>query len=99
MSQPLFINSIEAAVDHVLDSIPGDIVLGIPLAIGKPNPFVNALYRRIKANPARKLKIINLFHGQKLVLGIAFVATLVASINVFGGFAVTQRMLAMFSRS
>ncbi len=58
MSQPLFINSIEAAVDHVLDSIPGDIVLGIPLAIGKPNPFVNALYRRIKANPARKLRII-----------------------------------------
>jgi hypothetical protein len=41
-----------AAVDHVLDTVPGDIVLGIPLGIGKPNPFVNALYRRIKANPA-----------------------------------------------
>jgi hypothetical protein len=41
-----------AAVDHVLDTIPGDIVLGIPLGMGKPNPFVNALYRRIKANPA-----------------------------------------------
>ena len=43
--------------------------------------------------------LLNLAHDQKLVLGIAFVATLVASINVFGGFAVTQRMLAMFSRS
>lgn len=43
--------------------------------------------------------LLNLVHDQKLVLGIAFVATLVASINVFGGFAVTQRMLAMFSRS
>ena len=58
MTAPLLINSIEAAVDHVLDTIPGDIVLGIPLAVGKPNTFVNALYRRIKANPARKLRII-----------------------------------------
>jgi len=58
MTAPLFIDSIEAAVDHVLDTIPGDIVLGIPLAVGKPNPFVNALYRRVKANPARKLRII-----------------------------------------
>ena len=35
--------------------------------------------------------------------GWAFIATtvaiLLASINVFGGFAVTRRMLAMFSRS
>jgi len=58
MPTPLIIDSTEAAVDHVLDTIPGDIVLGIPLAVGKPNPFVNALYRRIKANPARKLRII-----------------------------------------
>jgi acyl-CoA hydrolase len=55
---PLFIDSIEASVDHILDTIPGDIVLGIPLAVGKPNPFVNALYRRIKGNPARRLRII-----------------------------------------
>ncbi len=58
MTAPLMIDSIEAAVDHVLDTVVGDIVLGIPLAIGKPNTFVNALYRRIKANPARKLRII-----------------------------------------
>jgi NAD(P) transhydrogenase subunit alpha len=30
---------------------------------------------------------------------ISCVAILLASINVFGGFAVTRRMLAMFSRS
>ena len=58
MTAPLSMDSLEAAVDHVLDTIPGEIVLGIPLAVGKPNPFVNALYRRIKANPARKLRII-----------------------------------------
>ena len=58
MTTPLMIDSVKAAVDHVLDTIPGDIVLGIPLAIGKPNTFVNELYRRIKGNPARKLRII-----------------------------------------
>jgi acyl-CoA hydrolase len=54
----LYIDRIDAAVDHVLDTIQGEIVLGLPLGIGKPNPLVNALYRRIKANPARKLRII-----------------------------------------
>ena len=67
MKMPLFIDSIEAAVDHVLDTIPGDIVLGIPLGVGKPNPFVNALYRRIKGNPARKLKIITALSLEKPV--------------------------------
>jgi acyl-CoA hydrolase len=55
---PLFVDRVDAAVDQVLDRVEGDIVLGIPLGIGKPNPFVNALYRRIKANPARRLRII-----------------------------------------
>jgi len=34
-----------------------------------------------------------------VITAISFVAILLASINVFGGFAVTRRMLAMFSRS
>jgi NAD(P) transhydrogenase subunit alpha len=32
------------------------------------------------------------------VTTLAFVAVLLASINVFGGFAVTRRMLGMFTR-
>ncbi|KRC52990.1 MULTISPECIES: Re/Si-specific NAD(P)(+) transhydrogenase subunit alpha [unclassified Nocardioides] len=36
--------------------------------------------------------------GDDLVLGLSLVAILLASINVFGGFAVTRRMLAMFSK-
>jgi acyl-CoA hydrolase len=67
MSAPLFIDSIEAAVDHVLDTVSGDIVLGIPLAVGKPNPFVNALYKRIKANPARRLRIVTALSLEKPV--------------------------------
>ena len=49
MTTPLSIASIDACVDHILDRVPGTVVLGIPLGIGKPNPLVNALYRRIKA--------------------------------------------------
>lgn len=67
MATPLVIDSIEAAVDHVLDTVRGDIVLGIPLAVGKPNPFVNALYRRIKANPARRLRIVTALSLEKPV--------------------------------
>ncbi|OJF14159.1 Re/Si-specific NAD(P)(+) transhydrogenase subunit alpha [Couchioplanes caeruleus] len=43
--------------------------------------------------------LLQLGHGDNLVTGLAFVAILLASINVVGGFAVTRRMLAMFSRS
>jgi acyl-CoA hydrolase len=60
-------SSMAAAVDHVLDTLPGDIVLGIPLGIGKPNPFVNALYDRIKANPARRLRIVTALSLEKPV--------------------------------
>ena len=36
--------------------------------------------------------------GDGLILTLALIAVLVASINIFGGFAVTRRMLAMFSK-
>jgi acyl-CoA hydrolase len=85
---PLFIDSINAAVDHVLDRIPGKIVLGIPLGVGKPNPFVNALYKRIKANPARQLRIVTALSLEKPVgkseLEQHFLEPLVA--RVFGDY-------------
>jgi len=58
MKKPLVIDSIETCVDHILASVPGTVVLGIPLGIGKPNVLVNALYRRICALPERRLRII-----------------------------------------
>jgi acyl-CoA hydrolase len=67
MSKPVFIDSLEASVDYILDNVAGDIVLGLPLGVGKPNPFVNALYRRIKANPTRKLRIITALSLEKPV--------------------------------
>ncbi|WP_197375831.1 Re/Si-specific NAD(P)(+) transhydrogenase subunit alpha [Mycolicibacterium baixiangningiae] len=43
--------------------------------------------------------LLQIGHGDPVITAIATVAILLASINVFGGFAVTRRMLAMFSRS
>lgn len=42
--------------------------------------------------------LVQVATDDKLVLGMSAVAILLASINVFGGFAVTRRMLAMFSK-
>lgn len=49
--------SIEHAVDEVLARLPQHIHLGMPLGLGKPNRFVNALYRRIAQLPERQLTI------------------------------------------
>lgn len=43
--------------------------------------------------------LLQIGHGNTPITVLATVAILLASINVFGGFAVTRRMLAMFSRS
>jgi NAD(P) transhydrogenase subunit alpha len=43
--------------------------------------------------------LLQIGHGDTVITALAFVAILLASINVFGGFAVTRRMLSMFSRS
>jgi proton-translocating NAD(P)+ transhydrogenase subunit alpha len=42
--------------------------------------------------------LLQIGHDDAVVTVLAFVAILVASINVFGGFAVTRRMLGMFTR-
>ncbi|MFY1665972.1 acetyl-CoA hydrolase/transferase C-terminal domain-containing protein [Pseudomonas sp. Pseu.R1] len=49
--------SIEQAVDHVLAELPNHIRMGMPLGLGKPNRFANALYNRIKSLPDRQLTI------------------------------------------
>jgi NAD(P) transhydrogenase subunit alpha len=42
--------------------------------------------------------LLQIGHGDTTVTALAFVATLLVSINIFGGFAVTRRMLSMFSK-
>ena len=49
--------SIEQAVDEVLARLPAHIHLGMPLGLGKPNRFVNALYQRVAQLPERQLTV------------------------------------------
>lgn len=50
-------SSIDQAVAHVIARLPAHIHMGIPLGLGKPNRFVNALYERIRQMPERQLTI------------------------------------------
>ncbi|MBF8794551.1 acetyl-CoA hydrolase/transferase family protein [Pseudomonas monteilii] len=49
--------SIDQAVEQVLARLPNHIHMGLPLGLGKPNAFVNALYARIRECPERQLTI------------------------------------------
>jgi NAD(P) transhydrogenase subunit alpha len=42
--------------------------------------------------------ILQIGHDEAVVTALATIAILLASINIFGGFAVTRRMLRMFQR-
>ena len=42
--------------------------------------------------------LLQIGNDDGVVRVLAFIAVLVASINIFGGFAVTRRMLGMFTR-
>ena len=49
--------SVEQAVEHVVAATGGRIRLGLPLGLGKPNQFVNALFDYVSAHPECTLDI------------------------------------------
>ena len=55
MSQeaPMHLCAIDQAVEQVLSRLPAHIHMGLPLGLGKPNAFVNALYARVRELPER----------------------------------------------
>ncbi|MGH3115537.1 MAG: proton-translocating transhydrogenase family protein, partial [Gaiellales bacterium] len=42
--------------------------------------------------------LVQIGHGPVAVTVMSFVAILLTSVNIFGGFSVTRRMLGMFSK-
>ncbi len=58
MSKPDDYDDVERCVTEVIERIGKEIVLGIPMGLGKPNHFVNALYRRAKQDAAIQLTIM-----------------------------------------
>jgi len=47
----------ELVIDQVIAKVGNNLVVGTPLAAGKPNHLLNALYNRVKNNPELDLKI------------------------------------------
>jgi len=50
--------NVEACVDEVIRRVGKNIVLGLPLGLGKPVRFVNALYRRAREDSSIRLHIV-----------------------------------------
>jgi acyl-CoA hydrolase len=59
------LDDVERAVDRVLATVGKRIVLGVPLGLGKPNAFVNALYRRAKHDSSLSLEILTALSLEK----------------------------------
>ncbi len=58
MKSPDYFQEVEKSVEHILEKVGKDIVMGIPLALGKPNQLTNEMYRRAKEDSSIKLKIV-----------------------------------------
>jgi len=55
---PLRLSDTNACVDAVIERVGKNITLGLPLGLGKPVRFVNALYQRAKDDPTLNLHIV-----------------------------------------
>jgi len=51
------LSDFDAAVDCILQRVPGPLRIGAPLGLGKPHRLLNALYRRIAADPTRPMAL------------------------------------------
>ena len=56
--QPIIVSEVGQAVDVVIERLGNVIAVGMPLGLGKPVEFANALYRRAKADPQIRLRIL-----------------------------------------
>ncbi len=56
--KPLTLNDSQACVDQLIQRVGKNITIGLPLGIGKPVRFINALYERASADPTIRLHIL-----------------------------------------
>jgi len=57
VQEPVRYDDVERCVDETLAHVGKRVVMGLPLGLGKPNPLVNAMYQRAKADPSINLTI------------------------------------------
>lgn len=58
MKTPQIFADVDACVDALLRKVGPRIVMALPLGLGKPCRFVNALYRRVAGDPQLHLTIV-----------------------------------------
>ena len=56
--KPAYYQDISKCVDDLIDHLGKEVILAIPLAMGKPNHLVNELYRRAKNDPSFQFTLI-----------------------------------------
>jgi acyl-CoA hydrolase len=85
---PEIFNDVGHCVDAVLRRVGPRIVLALPLAIGKPIPFVNELYRRALRDPSINLTILTALSLLKPVASAPLEARLLDPLvaRVFGSY-------------
>ncbi len=62
---PRYFSDTNQVVAELISAVGPQIVLGIPLGIGKPNPLVNAIYRHVVAHPELQLTILTALSLEK----------------------------------
>lgn len=65
MASPVIFTELDACVEAVIRRVGTRLVIGTPLGIGKPNPLLNAFFRRASADPAIRLKIMTALSLEK----------------------------------
>lgn len=56
--EPVYYQDVERCVDDLVAKVGKKIIMAVPLAVGKPNHLVNAIYRRLKTDPSMHLTLI-----------------------------------------
>jgi len=52
-------NSVSECVEAIIEEIGNEILLGLPIGVGKPTILANEFYRQAKQNPGLSLKLIS----------------------------------------
>lgn len=65
--EPLYVNDVKACVDAILEKVGREVIIGMPLALGKSYSVANELYERAKKNPEMRLTIITALALEKPV--------------------------------
>ena len=62
---PKYYEDVKKCVDDVIEKVGKKIVMGMPLALGKPNILANEFYRRAKEDPSIDLTILSALFLEK----------------------------------